>query len=104
MGFSDAMDNAMATLFGDDFADQVTQNSVPVNAHVIEQGQDSDENSIFDFIEVEFQSSGYASIAYRSDTLVYDSITWRYPRLVSVDGTRTKTVRFVNNQRPKHRR
>lgn len=102
MGFSEAIDNAMGVWFGDDLSDLVVLNSVSVNAQVIEQGRDEDADGVVDFIEAEFDLADYPAVDYRNDTLEYNGTTWRYPRKVSVDGTRTRIVRFVDNQRPRH--
>jgi hypothetical protein len=82
----------------------MTLNGVPILAHCIEQGRDDDADAAVDYIEVEFAMADYPTVAYRTDTLVYNGITWRYPRTISVDGTRTRTVRFLDNPRNIHTR
>lgn len=100
MGFSDAIDNAMDVWFGDDFADAVVLNSVAVNAQVIEQGVDESSNGMAGYIDVDFKLTDYGTIAYRTDTLVYGGLTWRYPKKRAADAD-TVTVRFSRNVRPR---
>lgn len=104
MAFTDAINNAMDRWFDADFADPVTLNGLSVNAHVDDQGRDGDENSVFDYIDVEFSQADYSVVNYRADTLVFNGVTYRYPRVLRIDGSYTITVRFIDNQRPKHGR
>ena len=85
----------------DDFAETVAYNSVDIPA-IVDQGAEEDANSLFDFIDIEVQGSDVAAVAYRTDTLVYDGLTWRYPKIISQDA-HTKKIRFIRNQRPKAR-
>jgi len=83
----------------DDFAETVTYNSVDIPA-IVDCGSDEDANSIFDFMDIEVQTLDVAVVTYRTDTLVYDGLTWRYPKIISQDA-QTKKIRFIRNQRPR---
>lgn len=100
MGFEDAVDSAMGQWFGSVFADTVTLNGGDVSAQVLEHSTEEAADGMADFIDVEFQSSDYASLSYRSDTLVWGGLTFRYPKKIRDDG-RTKVVRFRRNVRPR---
>jgi len=85
----------------DDFGETVSYNSVDIEA-VVDHGFEEDANSLFDFVDIEVKASDVATVTYRTDTLVYGGLTWRYPKIVSQD-VHTKKIRFIRNQKPKIR-
>jgi len=77
-----------------------TLNGASLTICVLERGRDEDDNSVFDFLDTAVQPADYATITYRTDTLVYDGTTWRYPRLRKIDAA-VLSVRWIANQKPK---
>jgi hypothetical protein len=99
--FDDISAQAAAVWFDSDIlAEAATLNGGAVTVCVLEQGREEDDNSIFDFLAVALQLSDYATCTYRTDTLVYGSVTWRYPQIRQVDGV-SNTVRWISNQKPR---
>ena len=101
--FNDAITDAMPIWFGADMdPETVAYNSSNIPGHIHECGTQEDSNSVFDFMDIEVINSDVATVTYRTDTLVYDGLTWRYPKVLEQD-SKTKKIRFIRNQRPKAR-
>jgi len=77
-----------------------TLNSSAVTVLVSKNEQVESTDALVDALEVVFKTSDYATITYRTDALIFDGETWRYPTLVNKDSL-TKTVRFTKNPRPR---
>jgi hypothetical protein len=100
MGFADAVDSAMTAWFGSEFADTVALNGTDVNVQVLEHGTEEAADGKADYVDVEFLASDYPTITYRTDTVVWGGLTFRYPKKSRDDG-RTRVVRFRRNVRPR---
>lgn len=86
----------------DEFARTVTYNAADIEADVIGSGTEEDATSVFDYLEIMVLNSDVAAVTYRTDTLVYGGLTWRYPKVIGLDANTIK-IRFIRNQRPKAR-
>ena len=84
----------------DIIAEAATLNSVSVSVLIRGQGQDSDDNSVFDYLDTSIKLTDYSAVDYRDDTLVYDGTTWRYPRMQKADAV-SIDVRWISNEKPK---
>ena len=100
--FDDAVTLAMDVWFGADMADPMTYNGSDIPGQVLGSGTEQDANSVFDFLDVEVKASDVPAVTYLTDTLVHNSLTWKYPRVTGQDAY-TKKIRFIRNQRPKVR-
>lgn len=101
--FDAAVTAAMDIWFGADMdPETLTYNGSDIPGHIHGRGQDEDTNSVFDFLDIEVMASDVPTVTYRTDTLVYDGLTWRYPKVLGQDAY-CKKIRFVRNQRPRVR-
>lgn len=99
--FDDISAQAAAVWFDSDIlGEAATLNGESVTVCILAQGREEDENSIFDYLDVALQSADYATVTYRTDTLVHDATTWRYPQVKEVDAVGL-TVRWIANQKPR---
>lgn len=86
----------------DEFAQTVTYNGSGIPGVVAGSGTEEDANSVYDYLEIELRVSDITTITYRTDTLIYDGDTWRYPKIMEQDAYTLK-VRWIRSQRPKAR-
>lgn len=101
MTFSSQTESDLGEFFNtNEFAESALYNGSEVDIVVLRRGQDEDSNSIFDVLEVEMKLSDVSTLTYSVDSLVYDSLTWKYPRLMEISDLTLK-VRFIRNQRPR---
>lgn len=84
----------------DEFGQTVTLNSASVVAVPGEPMPEESAAGLVDVLDIEFKASNYATINYRSDTVIVSGVTWAYPKLVHQDDY-TKLVRFRRNIRPR---
>lgn len=99
--FDDISAQAAAAWFDSDImAVAATLNGGAVSVCILEHGREEDENSVFDFLDVAHQAADYSTVTYRTDTLVYDGVTWRYPRIMAANSVGLD-VRWISNQKPR---
>jgi len=84
----------------DEFGESVTYNGSSIPVGIINRGVEEDSNSVFEFLEVSVRHSDIASVTYLTDQLVYDGLTWQYPRVFG-QFVYVKKIRWIRNQRPK---
>jgi hypothetical protein len=84
----------------DEFGETVTLNGSSVVAVPGDPTPDESADGMVDILDIEFKASDYATITYRTDTVVVDGVTWSYPKLIRQDDY-TKLVRFRHNARLK---
>lgn len=84
----------------DEFGETVSLNGSGVVAVPGDPTPEESAGGLVDVIDVEFKAADYATISYRTDTVVIGGITWSYPKLMHQDDY-TKTVRFRRNVRPR---
>lgn len=99
--FSDISAQAAEVWFDSDIlAEAAVLNGDAVTVCILEQGRDEDSNSIFDYLDVALRVADYSTTNYRTDTLLYDGVTWRYPQVKKIDAV-SYMVRWINNQKPR---
>jgi len=99
--FDDISAQAAAVWFDSDIlAEAAVLNGSAVTVCILEQGREEDANSIFDYLDVALQAADYSATNYRTDTLVYGGVTWRYPQIRQID-TVSYTVRWIAAQKPR---
>lgn len=99
--FDDMATQAAAAWFDSDIlAEAATLNGSALTVCILEQGRDEDDNSTFEYLDTAVQLTDYATVTYRTDTLVYGGVTWRYPQIKQID-TVSYTVRWIANQKPR---
>lgn len=94
----------LAVLFSADLPGVPTVTYNGSDIAVIDEGSGTEEdgNSVFDFLDVRVKASDVPTVTYRTDTLVYGGLIWRYPKVIGLDANTIK-IRFIRNQRPKAR-
>jgi len=103
MTLADQLSTDLSVFFNtDEFAAPVTYNTSDISVIIVGHGTDADANSVFDFVDVIAKASDVPTVTYRTDTLVYDGLTWRYPKVLEQDAY-CKKIRLIRNQRPKVR-
>jgi len=103
MTFKTQMASDLPVFFeADEFAETGTYNGSDIDIIVEDQGSEEDANSVFDYLDVLVQASDVATVTYRTDTLVYDALTWKYPKVLGAE-MNTIRLRWICNQRPKAR-
>lgn len=101
MTFDTILTAAKQAWFDSDLlASSATLNGGAVTVCILERGTEDDDNSVFDYLDVALQPADYATVTYRTDTLVYDGVTWRYPRVMKIDEA-SLTVRWIADQKPR---
>lgn len=100
MTLADQFSSDMSVFFNtDDFAETVTYNGSDIDVIVVDTGTGEDANSVFDFLDIEVQVSDMPTVTYRTDTVVYGGLTYKYPKITAANA-HTVTVRYIRNQRP----
>lgn len=97
--FDDAVGFAMSTWFGTDMTETIDYNGTDIQGHVVEYGRAEEDRVVYDYVDIEVDNTDMSEITFRTDTVVIDSVTWRYPKKLKGDPY-ASVFRFRRNERP----